>query len=149
MATRATVLFDQDATDPFARVRAARIENFRLVAPFFWTSIIFCLLVFAKILTLPTPWYSVATLGLLLTPLLLETSCYYTVWLALIVPLRKDHVAFALLPLSTVAALLTVDDVVRDLDLRYASHSMLLVAMVIALLIIVVTSRPMPKKDLA
>ncbi len=140
-ATRAAVLFDPNATDPFARVRDARLENFRHVAPLFWLGIVFCLGLFTRVLARPTPWHSVAAIGLLLTPILIETSCYYTAWIALVATALNERIASALVPLAAVASLLALDAFVSDPDLRYAADSAVVAGMAIALFISLAASR--------
>jgi hypothetical protein len=93
-STRADVLFDEQAVDPFARIRAARRENFAPLRPLHWIAALAAVVMILRSLRgarerSPVWWAS--ALGIVLVPVLLETSSYYTSFLALAVVLAHER----------------------------------------------------------
>lgn len=144
-STRADILFDERAIDPFAKVRAARKENFAPLRPVHWLAVLGAAFVVLRALRTragaPAWWAS--ALGILLVPLVLETSSYYTSFIALAVVLaherERERVVVPLLAIAAGCLAARLAGLVNDV--YYAVASGLLVAGVAAALFLA-TRRP-------
>lgn len=138
-STRAEVLFDERAVDPFAKVRGARKENFAPMRP------IHVLVVLAALVALlrafraserhPSWW--VCALSVALVPIALETSSYYTSFLlatVLLAAKRKRWHVLAIPPLAATALWLATRLAGLADDGYYAAASVILVVAMAALL---------------
>lgn len=140
-ASRAELLFDEQATDPFARVRAARRENLRELWFVELAGVGLGLFGLIRCLWNPAPAWWAATLGLLLVPFCIETSCYYAAWLAVVSVLGQTRRAPVVLVLGALGATLYFDLTIREPDVRYAYGSWALVAGAFAILFTARSSR--------
>ncbi|HEX4335170.1 MAG TPA: hypothetical protein VH062_04610 [Polyangiaceae bacterium] len=126
MSTRASVLFDENATDPFARVRQARHDNLSPLRPLQLVAVALGLFgLYRCFRRRPEPWFA-AVLGLALVPLVIETSGYYTAWLAALALAAARRRKLALPVLGVVAAslglLLSLDEL--DVSSAFASYAL-------------------------
>jgi hypothetical protein len=128
MGTRAALLFDQDAVDPFARVRAARRENLRTLRPLEYAGAALGLAALARALRRRPAWWAAAALGLAVVPLVIETSSYYAAWLAPLAVVGHRRTAPLVPLLACVAVALVLELTVGEIDVRCALASIALVA---------------------
>jgi hypothetical protein len=149
-STRAALLFDENATDPFARVREARHENFHAVWPLEVVGVLLGIFLLYRALRrdaddrLATPWWWIAVLGLPLVALALETSCYYVAWLAVLALLGAERRAVLFAIFGIVLGELTLELVVAELDVKYGLGSAVLVAGVLSVLAL--SRAPVPRE---
>lgn len=143
-STRADLLFDETAVDPFAKIRAARKENFAPLRPIQWIAILAALVVFVKTLrsSEERPAWWASALGIVFVPLLLETSSYYTSFLVLAVLLARDPRRLLALPiLGACAAWLAARLTGLVNDVYYAVASAILVIAIGSVLALALRSR--------
>ena len=136
MSTRASLLFDESAVDPFARVREARRENLGHLRVLRWLGVGLGLFgLYRSVRARPPPWFS-AVLGLTLVPLFIETSCYYAAWLAPLALVFAQHSELSLPLFGVLATSLCLVLGVNELDVSSAFASFALVAGAFAVLAI-------------
>jgi hypothetical protein len=146
-STRAELLFDEQATDPFARVRAARRENLHELWFLQLAGVGFGIFLFIRCLWAPVPAWWAAALGLVVVPLAIETSCYYAAWLAVIVVLGHARRAPIVPIFGVLLATLYFELTVREPDVRFAYGSWALVAGAFAVLFLARTVRARDATD--
>lgn len=146
-STRADVLFDEGAVDPFAKVRAARKENFAPLRP---VHLVFVLVALFAILHAyrrssaeRPPWWSGA-LAIALVPFALETSSYYTSYLVALVLLADDEKrrSFAVPALAAMALVLVARLGGLVNDVYFAVASIFVVFAAAAVLFLVTRKEP-------
>jgi hypothetical protein len=133
-STRAALLFDGETTDPFARIRQARVENLERVWPLRWLGVALGLYLLFRVARRRLPDTDVAALALAFVPLAVETSSYYTAWIAVLVLATTKARAHVAIVMALLAAELGVQRVVSDLDTQYAVASAVLVTAMLVLL---------------
>jgi hypothetical protein len=132
MSTRASLLFDENATDPFARVRRARTDN--ALRPLQLLGAALGLLGLYRCIRERRELWFAAAMGLALVPLLVETSCYYTAWLSPFALVGATRWSRTLPVLGTLAVSLLLLLFLTEIDVSSAFASWALVAGVFAVL---------------
>jgi hypothetical protein len=127
METRASLLFDGAAVDAFARVRAARLENLAEGRPLHWLGIALGALLLARWMRRSPSWTEATAAGLSIVPFALETSCYYTSWLAALALAGHRRPVLFVIVMALVAAELGVKRIGAEDDVAYALASGVLV----------------------
>jgi hypothetical protein len=143
-STRADVLFDERAVDPFAKIRAARKDNF---APLRLIHLLAVLVAIVAVLRRyrsrgddPLSWSS--ALGIALVPIALETSSYYTSFLVVLLLVAVERRRLLAVPvLGAIALVLVARLAGLGNDVYFAVASIVLVVAVAILLLLV--NRPM------
>lgn len=139
-STRADVLFDERAVDPFAKVRAARKENFAPLRPLHVLAVLAAIVALLRCFRSPErhPRWWASALGITLVPLALETSSYYTAFIVVTVLLaheaREGRRLLALPALGAIGLWLVARLAGLTNDVYYAVASVVLVAAVGAIL---------------
>lgn len=137
-STRADVLFDERAVDPFAKVRAARKENFAPLRPLHFLAVALAAFAIVRRYRLgkdDDPLFWSSALAIALVPIALETSSYYTSFLVVTVLLARDTRRLLALPALGAMALVSIARLGGLMnDVYFAVASIVLVVAVGALL---------------
>jgi hypothetical protein len=136
-STTVDVLIDTEATDPFARTRAAQSATRSRMRPVQGLVIAAALALLAYALRRPHPLWWVAALGLCLVPLGLDASCYYSAWLGAFALVGHRRERLFLPILAALAALLVVKLGVTQDSVQIASASAIFVIAVFTVLVLI------------
>ncbi|MEO6603320.1 MAG: hypothetical protein ABIQ16_25775, partial [Polyangiaceae bacterium] len=136
-STTVDVLVDTEATDPYARTRAAQSATRTRMRPVQALIIAAALGLLVYALRRPHALWWVSALGLGLVPLGLDASCYYSAWLCAFALIGHQREGLFLPVLAALAALLVVKLGVTQVAVQTASGSAIFVLAVFAVLLLI------------
>ena len=146
-STTVDALLDPDATDPFARTRAAQAATIRQMRPVQGLIFAAALGLLAYALRRPRALWWSSSLGLGLVALALAPSCYYSAWLCAFALVGYDHERLLLPILAALVALLTIQLAVTQAAVQAASSSGVIVLAVVLVLLLIAWDRRGPSRD--